>query len=394
MVKRLETEVWSLDNCSGCGMCVAACSKQVLEWHAGAAPGSGSHPVLSARTKYLGLSKTTLDSCSFCEAFCVEVCPRLERWTPIEARVIRTARARGPVYSGAPNDVIRAIASAGRSAGLLDGVIMLDLDPWELKPVARIAASVEQIVDAVGPQYLWAPVFDVLNQAIFEQEMQSIAVIATPCAAQAVRRLRASTNARLKPYQDAIRLSVAVFCTGTYKPEMIEEVLVQRMNVPRDQVRRLEFSPDQQWMRVVLWDGSVRTIQRQQAETFTRAGCGKCDDYLGESADLAVGSLGAPADASTLIIRTQAGDIFARNAVQMGLLETSPEVDLQALEAAASEKDRRERAQAFKDLEILMLDGLADPKKRSEAIQQFVRLYRTPARPGSVEHTPRGCTGC
>jgi hypothetical protein len=41
-----------------------------------------------------------------------------------------------------------------------------------------------------------------------------------------------------------------------------------------------------------------------------------------------------------------------------------------------------------------MLDGLADPKKRSEAIQQFVRLYRTPARPGSVEHTPRGCTGC
>lgn len=388
MVKRLETEVWDLDNCSGCGLCVAACSKQVLAWE------EESHPVRQTRIKNLGLSKTTLDSCSFCRKFCEEVCPRLEHWMPIEARTIRAVHARGPVFSGAPNDVIRAVISAGRSAGLLDGMIMLDLDRWDLKPVARIGATVEQIVDTVGPQYLWAPIFEVLNEAIFEQKMENIAVIGTPCTAQAIRKLRSSANPLLRPYQDAIRLSVAVFCTGVFKPEMIEEVLVKRMNVSRDQVRRLEISPDRQWLKATLWDGSVRTIQRQQAEGYTRPGCGKCDDFLGESADLAVGSLGAPVDESTLIIRSLTGDIFARNAIQMGLLETSTEVDLKALEAAASEKDRRERAQAFKDLEILMLDGLVDPKKRAEAIQQFVRLYRTPARPGVVEIIPRGCTGC
>lgn len=388
MVKRLETEVWNLENCSGCGMCVAACSKQVLSWN------GESHPIVQSRTKTLGLSKTTLDSCTFCRKFCEEVCPRLEHWMPIEAESIQAARARGPVFSGAPNDVIRAVVSAGRSAGLLDGVIMLDLERWSLKPVARIATTVEQIVDTVGPQYLWAPLFDVLNEAVFEHKMANIAVIGTPCTAQAVRKLRASTNPLLKPYQDAIRLSVAVFCTGVYRPEMIEEVLVKRMGVARDQVRRMEISPDRQWLQVTSWDGSVRTIQRQQAESFTRAGCGKCDDFLGESADLAVGSLGAPAEASALISRSQAGAIFTRNAIQLGLLETSPEVDRHALEGAASEKDRRERAQAFKDLEILMLDGLVDPKKRSDAIQQFIRLYRTPVRPGMVENTPRGCTGC
>lgn len=388
MANRLETEVWDLDNCCGCGLCVAACSKQVLAWQ------DGTHPVLQTRTKNIGLSKMNLDSCSFCQKFCVEVCPRLEHWIPIEAHTIRAARARGPVFSGAPNDVIRAIVSAGRSAGLLDGVIMLDLDRWTLKPLARIGSTVEQIVDTVGPQYLWAPVFDRLNEAVFTQKMENIAVIGTPCTAQAIRKLRSSTNPLLKPYRDAIRLSVAVFCTGVFKPEMIEEMLVKRMNISLDQVRRLEYSPDRQWLQVMLWDGSVRTVQRQVAEGYTRAGCGKCDDYLGESADLAVGSLGAPAETSTIIVRSQAGDIFARNAAQMGLLETMPDVDLKALEAAAGEKDRRERAQAFKDLEILMLDGLADPKKRSEAIQQFIRLYRTPARPGIVENIPRGCTGC
>jgi coenzyme F420 hydrogenase subunit beta len=388
MSKRLEAEVWALDNCAGCGLCVAACSKQVLHWN------GDDHPSLDKRTKTVGYSKGPLDTCTFCEKFCEAACPRLDRWSPLEAKAILSARARGPVKSGAPNDVIRAIIAGGRSAGLLDGVVMLDLDPWELKPVARIAFTVEEIVDSIGPQYLWAPVLDKLNHAVFDRGMENLAVVGTPCAAQALRKIRSSTNERLRPYQDAIRLSITVFCTGTYRPELVEDVLVKRMGVSRDQVKRLEVSPDREWLRAVLWDDSVRTIPRQQAERYTRSGCGSCDDYLGESADIAVGSLGARGDASTLIIRTRTGDIFLRNAVQMNLLETSFDIDAEALAAAAGEKDRRERAQAFKELRVLMLDALADPLKRGEAIQQFVRLYRTPA-PSQVQEIVRSsCTGC
>lgn len=388
MSKRLEAEIWSLDNCAGCGLCVAACSKQVLQWK------TADHPEVVRPIKTVGYTKEPLDSCSFCQKFCEEACPRLERWAPIEAHVTLAATARGPVRSGAPNDVIRAVLAAGRTAGLLDGVIMLDVDPWELKPVARVATTVEEIAQSVGPQYLWAPIFDVLNAAIFDQGFKNLAVVSTPCSAQAIRKIKASKNTRLKPYQNALKLSVAIFCTGIYQPEVIEEVLVRRMGVEHDQVKRLEISPDREWMRAVLWDGSVRTIPRQQAESYTRHGCGSCNDYLGESADIAVGSLGAPIGASTLIIRTRPGDVFVRNAIQLNLLETSQEVDKDALDAAASEKDRRTRAQAFKSLQILMLDALADPAQREDAIQQFVRLYRTPARTGGPGSTRSGCTGC
>jgi coenzyme F420 hydrogenase subunit beta len=298
------------------------------------------------------------------------------------------------VRSGAPNDVIRAILAAGRTAGLLDGAVMLDVDPWELRPVARVVSSVEEIARSIGPQYLWAPVLSELNEAVFEHGMKDLAVVGTPCAAQAVRKLKASTNPRLRPYQEAIRLTVAVFCTGIYRPEFIEEVLVKRMDVSREQVKRLEISPDREWMRAVLWDGSVRTISRQEAERFTRTGCGCCDDYLGESADLAMGSLGAPEGASTIVVRSRVGEALVRNAVQLNLLETSHRVDQTVLDAASGEKDRRERARAFKDLQILMLDALADPLKRNEAIQQFARLYRTPVRAGAREPARSGCTGC
>ncbi|HET7090449.1 MAG TPA: Coenzyme F420 hydrogenase/dehydrogenase, beta subunit C-terminal domain [Anaerolineae bacterium] len=388
-MKRLETEVWSLDNCAGCGLCVAACSKQVLRWP----EGGGEHPVLDKRIKTVGYTRGPLDSCAFCQKFCEDACPRLDRWATIEAKVTLSARARGPIRSGAPNDVIRSILAAGRSAGLLDGVVMLDLDPRELKPVARVANTVEDIAGSVGPQYLWAPVFDALNEAVFERRMENVAVVGTPCAAQAVRKIKASPQTRLRPYQDAIRLSIAMFCTGIYKSEVIDDILVKRMGVPRNQVKRLEVPADRESLRAVLWDGSVRTIPHQVVEHYTRAGCATCDDYLGESADLAIGKLGAGEDASTLIVRTQTGDLFARNAIQMNLLEATGDVDMTAL-AAAGEKGRRERAQAFRDLHILMLDALADPLKRGEAITHFVRLYRTPTRSEAPVASPRGCSAC
>lgn len=388
MTTRLESEVWALDNCSGCGLCVAACSKQVLKWN------GSDHPMLEQRSKAVGYTKETLDSCSFCQKFCEEACPRLQHWAPLEARNIVAAAARGPMRSGAPNDVIRAVLAAGRSVGLLDGILLLDLDPWDLKPVARIASTVLEVVSAIGPQYLWAPVYDVLNEAVFEQGMKNLAVVGTPCAAQAMRKLKSSTHTRLLPYQEGVRLTIAVFCTGIYRPELIGELLVRRLDVAPEQVKRLQFSADREVMQAVLWDGSLKTIPRQQAEGFTRAGCGTCDDYLGESADIAVGTLGAPENTSTLIARSRVGEKFVRNAIQMNLLETSHRVDAAALAAASADKDRRERAQAFKDLQILMLDALADPLRRGEALQQFARLYRTPERPGAKREVRAGCTSC
>lgn len=388
MSKRLETEVWPLNNCAGCGLCVAACSKQVLHWN------GNDHPSRDTIIKTVGYTKVPLDSCTFCDELCAEVCPRLIQWTPIEAQVTVAARARRPLQSGNPNDVIHSILASGFVSGLLDGVVTLDVEPWTLKPIARVAGSVEEIISCIGPQYLWAPVLDVLNEAIFVRRMEKLAIVGTPCTAQAIRRLKETDNPRLKYYREAIALSIAVFCTGMYLPEFIDELLIQQGGISPEHVKRVEVSKDDQWLRVILWDGTERRISRQAAEPYTRAGCASCTDYLGESADLAVGQLGVPDDASTLLIRTRTGDVFVRNAVLMNLLETSGDIDNEALQAAAHEKENRDRAQAFKKTQVLMLDALADPGKRNEAIQQFTRLYRTPARGKREQSVLNGCTGC
>jgi coenzyme F420-reducing hydrogenase beta subunit len=146
---------------------------------------------------------------------------------------------------------------------------------------------------------------------------------------------------------------------------------------------------------VALWDGTERSIPLTDVEAFTRRGCGSCDDYLGESADIAVGSIGAQPGYATLITRTPVGEVFVQNARGFGLLETIDGVDEAALSAAREEKDRRARAQAFDEFRILMLDALSHPGKRAQVRKQFVSLYGA-SQAGAAKREERdvSCSEC
>jgi len=389
MSTRLQQEVWALDRCSGCGVCVAACSKGVLYWN------GEQHPLLEERTKTLGLTRIRLRACEVCEKFCELSCPRLVDWTPIEARSMVSARSSGVIHSGAPNDVIQALLVAARSADLIDGVVMLDMDRYTLQPVARVASTVHEIVNSVGMQYLWAPVLSALNEAIFERELTRLAVVGPPCVAEGARRMMNAEHDRLWPYRDAIRLTISTFCTGMYTPDMVADLLERGKGIDRRQIRSLTTSISDSALTVTQWDGAELTIPLTEVEPFTRRGCGSCDDYLGESADIAVGTMGALAKHAAVIARTAVGQLFVQNARNFGLLETVAEVDEEALAAAKAAKDRRARAQAFDEFRILMLDALSDPAKRSRVNKLFAGLYgaaQTPA--GKKEVGYVSCGGC
>jgi coenzyme F420 hydrogenase subunit beta len=389
MATRLQQEVWATQRCSGCGVCVAACSKGVLYWD------KEQHPLLEAREKAIGLSRLELRTCEVCERFCELSCPRLTTWTPTEPRAVVSARSAGVVESGAPNDVIKAVLVAARSADLIDGVVMLDMDTWTLEPVARVVTTVDEIVSSVGMQYLWAPVLTALNEAIFEYELTRLAVVGPPCVAEGARQLVAAENARLRPYQRAIRLLISSFCTGIYMPDMVVDLLEQGKGISRHQIRSLVTSAADGILTVSLWDGTEHTIPLTEIEPYTRHGCGSCSDYLGEAADIAVGTVGTQHDCATLVAQTSAGQVFAQNAVRYGLLEVGDEVDTVALNAAKEEKDRRSRAQAFDEFRILTLDALSDPQKRSVVRKQFVRLYGVPqGRAVKKEKNNVSCSGC
>lgn len=385
---RLETEVWARDLCAGCGLCVAACSKQVLEWQ------GEDHPRLRHVTKSIGLSKFDLDTCAFCPKFCEVVCPRLESAPRLQPLTTIAARAIGTLPGAEPNDVVRNLLVAARASGMIDGALMLDADQAGTTR-ARVVTGAGEIATVAGFQQVWAPLLETLNDAVFDLGLKSLAVVSTPCGSQALRRLSSANVDRLAPYRDAVRLNIALFCTGVYPPRSVRDLLAQDLNVPLASVRRMTALPRTNTLRVELWDSTTRDLDLSEVDKSLRAGCARCDDYLGESADLAVGCVGAPLGFSTLITRTAAGEAALQNALQMQLLETQAAVDSAALARATAEKGRRERAQAFDRLHVLLLDALRDPRQRAQVRRELDLLYGTP-RPGTKkeEYGNAGCGDC
>jgi len=385
MSARLEKEVWALDRCCGCGNCVALCSKGVLFW------GADEHPTLEERDKVLGLSHTKLDTCFFCQKFCEEGCPRLEEeWSALEPRRLVSARTKGILESDEPSDVIKNLLVAAISASFIDGVILMDMDPWTLKPVAKVATTVGEVIDSLGVQYIWVPTLSALNEAVYERGLRNLAIVGTPCVSQGLKKLRSSDNERLTPYRQALRLSIAAFCTGVYLTELVNGFLTNEMDIAPQSIKRLQASPRENLLTALLWDGSTKVIPLTKVEKYTRRGCASCDDYLGESADIAVGTVGAKEGYCTLIARSQVGEICLRNALDFDLLEVSEEVDQAALSRAKEEKERRKRAQAFDKLMVMMLDALGEPRKRAEVKQAFVRLYEV-KKPAELRREEANC---
>jgi coenzyme F420 hydrogenase subunit beta len=368
---------------------VAACAKGVLRWS------DEQHPTLEERRKALGLSRLKLRTCEVCERLCELACPRLGSAPELEPRHICCARAIGTIAGGTANDVIRAVVVAARASDLIDGAVLLDYDPWKREPIARVAETADEIATGLGMQYLWAPVLSALNEAIFERRLSALAIVGPPCAAQGARCLLDATNARLRPYRDAIRLIVAAFCSGMYVPELVSDLIERRKGIPRERVRRLAVSPAEGTLTVTLWGDGDLSIPLTEVQPFTRRGCAFCEDYLGEAADLSIGAVGAPPSHATAIARTPLGEMALRNAWGLGLLELCAEVDREALEAARADKGRRLEAEALAGLHLLMLGALSDPGKRAQVKEHFARLYGPRgSKAARKEEEHGGCGAC
>ena len=388
---RLIEEVWERDRCAGCATCIAACSKHVLVR-------GEEHPTRRVIEQAIGLSRFPMDTCSFCQHFCEAVCPRLEHGARKASMALVAAKASGVLGGGEPNDVVRNMLIAARASGLIDGALLADTSVTGTTR-ARVALTPGDIAESTAFQAVWTPVLTALNEAVFGLGLRKLAIVGTPCAAEGVRRLLDSPLERLAPYKQAIRLNIAVFCTGVYSQAALTDILVNGMGVTPEEVRRVTSSPRRGTLRAELWSGAVREMDLSQVERYTRKGCARCDDYLGESADLAVGTVGAPEGYSTVIVRSDIGLAAVQNATTMKLLETSDVVDEVALEQARAHKDRRERAQAFDELQVLMMNALRDPRKRAEVKQKFDMMYggagRVTGRKEDYRYAGCGdCSGC
>ena len=384
---KLENEVWNLDRCTGCGICIAACSRGRLEFKSDL-----SHPSFISKVKTVGLSVVDVDTCSFCEGMCAESCPRLIEWKNSDIFNVISAKTTRNATGNTINEVITDLLSAGFVNGFIDAALITDIDRWDGKPYTRVVRSIEELYEVSGNQKLWNPSLSILYQEILNNDFNQIAIIGPPCVAQAIKRVNDSKLEGLSILKKPIGIVIGLFCSGYYETALLED-LSQYLNVSPSEIISITRSTDGESLEIKLTTGKIETFALEEKQKYLRKGCARCTDYLAERADISVGQTGSQVGYATLIPWTLKGQNFLNNCINYGLVETTEEVDLKVVSAACSEKQRRERTQALDSLLIYSLESLTDEDRLTEAKDRFMNLFTLKKSTKSLK-TQGGCNEC
>jgi coenzyme F420 hydrogenase subunit beta len=328
----LKSEVWDKGTCSGCGACVAVCPADSISFEEG-------EMITVPRSN--GYCKQATDGVP-CGA-CYAACPRIGD-QPAETLGnyldILTAKAAFDIPRKQSGGAVTAILTNALDEGLIDAVVTVTEDRWNLKPSSIIITKSNVLIQQAGSRYSWwVPLLAALKYAVIDSKFRRIAIVGVPCAVQAIMRIRKSDNDLLKPYANATRLVIGLFCTETFDyTTLIHGKLKTHYKIEPHEIRKLDIKGK---LEILKQDGTMTGIPLAELETCIRKGCHYCTDFSAILSDISAGAVGSPAGMTTLIVRTPAGKGFVDSAIRNNRLTLGTVADTSAIEKMASAKIRK-----------------------------------------------------
>lgn len=330
----LQREVADRKLCARCGACLGMC------------PYRATH-----------LCKiVVLDECNLSEGRCYAFCPRasvdLEELNEVVFGVPQAdgelGVAREVVMSRAVDRSTRDGAQHGGTVsalmlfalreGLIDSAVLTSSDERQ-QPRGTAVRDEAGVLACAGSNFVAAPTLEALNREL-ASDSQRIGVVATPCQALALAKMRASPLEN-RNHIEKLRLVVGLFCTWALRYEDFAEFLEERTQLAK--VTRVEVPPPPAEVFELYSGSSCVSIPLDEVRRFVRPSCELCLDMTAELADVSVGAAEGMGDWNTLIVRSERGAELVEAAIAAGVIETAPlpELSVEHLKRAAVLKKER-----------------------------------------------------
>jgi coenzyme F420 hydrogenase subunit beta len=332
--QQLQSEVADKQLCTLCGACVGMCPYLVT--HRGRV--------------------VVMDDCSVSEGRCYAFCPRVgvdldelsqavfgvphvDAELGVVKEVLMARAGKDPSRErGQYGGTVSALMSFALREGLIDSAVLTSSDD-ELLPSGTVVRDEEGVLACAGSNFVASPTLAAFHGAA-ATEAERIGVVATPCQALALAKMKASSLKEGNPI-DKLKLVVGLFCTWALRYEDFVAFLKERTQL--SEIIKVDIPPPPAEVFEVHTNASCVRLPLDEVRRYIRATCDLCIDMTAQLADVSVGAAEGVEGWNTLIVRSRAGKELVDAAVADGALETTelPEENLEHLKEAALAKRKR-----------------------------------------------------
>ncbi|MHB8439225.1 MAG: Coenzyme F420 hydrogenase/dehydrogenase, beta subunit C-terminal domain [Acidimicrobiales bacterium] len=327
----LYKEVVTSGLCTGCAGCVVVCPHDVLRY-------DDTNGVYRPwKVEEDGGPADCTHGAKGC-TMCTRACPRFRDWEPeIDNHLFGRSRS-DEESSGICSDIVLARATdpavrdTGQDGGLVSAILIwalehdvidaalvsaLEGDGSTWKAVPAVARTRQDVLDAAGSRYTYSA-NTLAYPAAVESGAERIALVGMSCQASLPGVMSARKTGKVAR---RLSLSIGLLCSKTFDDAIFPELFEARYGLRREDISKINIKGVFQ-----IWttDGGYHEVPLKEGHAWTREGCKQCPDFASEHADIATGGIGAMADWTLTIVRTDKGRDLLSAMEAAGVIETRP----------------------------------------------------------------------
>lgn len=338
--RELEEQVLKQELCTGCGACVGICPYQAA---------------YQDRT-------VILFPCDIENGRCYAFCPRTpadpaalaETLFGTEERTPEIGAVKGFYVARAKDESLRAGAQHGGtvtalmtlalSEGLIDTAVLAEAAENFL-PRGVAVTEPTAVSRQAGSRFVVSPTVAEFNR-VAAGTSAAIGVVATPCQALALAKMRLKPIPEKDNQIDKLKLVIGLFCGWALSWSRLSTLL--KAKVDPSAVKGMDIPPSKyHTLELYTGEGTIE-VPLDEVTPCVRPGCHYCADMTAEYADISVGSARlaegweVARGWNQVVVRSDAGRRLMELAVERGVLEflDVPEGNLERLKKASQGKKR------------------------------------------------------
>lgn len=337
--KELQEGVINTHLCVGCGACTNLCPYQV---------------VYKDQT-------IMLHACDLKQGRCYAFCPRTPtdyeavrrklfdegdltpELGPVKGYYIARVKNRQNRKKAQHGGTVSALMSLAMEEGIIDTAVVAEGENNFLHHGVAVN-DVKEIRRRGKSKFIVSPTVAAFNKAA-AGEAQNIGVVATPCQAQALAKMRMKPIPEKESNIHKLQLIIGLFCGWSLTWRSFTDLLSR--HTPLKAVTGMDKPPGTQTVEIYTKNGTV-SLSVDDIDKCVREACRYCIDSTSEFADISVGSARLPESWeetrtwNQIIVRSRRGQELLDLARTNGILEFHkvPENSFADLKQAAVEKKK------------------------------------------------------